>query len=1237
FSWRLRAVAFIIALLQWTTTRTSGGGGGYTLVTATASIKSPGEMDPKSLSLLTGENATIRCTLSEANSSRIWFYEERSKRRIQQPSDDIQILDPFTAVLTIRNAEEQKGTKPTNVTDFKCKVYDYEYMECSFTRPKNMLLTQYELQYGISDDKERKIPNEDRCQVEERYRVCLLQDGDDNKFYCNISDCYFPVRNLYVFKLTARNDKGKNEQCFRIHNHNIVVPAAIDFNINNITSDSVTLKWYKHNVAYYPRNLTYHISVRDNRTNNYKNEYVNCNRSAIMKNLKAYWPYIIKIRAKSNAVDDNDDDSMWSEATEKHFITLQRKPDRSPKLPLGSFYIYNTETQLRLYWEQLEESEHNGPEFHYIINEIDENDIIINTIRTNDSTIAFPWKNTHARKFHIKSANILGESEASNSLLVYPNGNSNYLERQYVLSENSIAKIYHNSSYTLSWSPPQNIKDLLNYTVFWCLPKIELPNQCKGPIHFRYINKNESNFTTEPKDRSLNLAISANYPHFNKGMQWAQCSGDVSSELMKMEIEVSAINDSAILVKWNSGSVCASILKGYNLSYWLPKEQDAKYNNNATIELLRENQEHRNYTITNLKPFTEVCLSMFMYSPTKRGRSSDTKCIKTKQAGKRKIAYDAFDKNTTSINETSYTLTSLNSYSNYEVYVTAHTVEESKPSNRINISTLIGIPSNPRNVNITENDGLITWDPPMLPSGRLEFYVVALIRSANDSSEIIESISLMRERSCRFRIPECYSAYYSYSLKVRAVNTAADKEYDHEIEPMSRNLTLDGGQIKKNFCIPDQQENDELYDKFWRSDNTKCYFASPWTYSPRVYKCTSTPIFAYIVAIIMLGFLLGLISYWLRSKYREMKDIEVILPEALVDQVSKYKFGNNSLSQSNGTDVSAACKKEIHTQISRNSDCLVNYKEKENHHLLPNMFSGSINVLPSLSSANSGGKEEIENNEGLIDEHQSYETTNEELSSNSSSISRADCSYNDRSIVHRTIENTNKMFGVQKLSQDATDDEAENFNQMVTIDLEVPRVLPMNTGGYVTPNTLLLASNLNTTERPAVISMQTIAMPNNMTNGYIQASTVKQLFTPTIMQEQQQQQQQQEQQQQHLSQQISDGYTTVGDLEKTLRRSSLISTPSSLTSPKLPMNATITAASQIITDADDVTPSIAETTSTEAPVTTRANPTLSHPNRISYGDNISNHNNTNIYGYVTQRQLANFGTNVALGKEVNTT
>lgn len=32
----------------------------------------------------------------------------------------------------------------------------------------------------------------------------------------------------------------------------------------------------------------------------------------------------------------------------------------------------------------------------------------------------------------------------------------------------------------------------------------------------------------------------------------------------------------------------------------------------------------------------------------------------------------------------------------------------------------------------------------------------------------------------------------------------------------------------------------------------------------------------------------------------------------------------------------------------------------------------------------------------------------------------------------------------------------------------------------------------------------------------------------------------------------------------------------------------------------------------------------------------NNNNNKTIYGYVTQQQLANFGTNVALGKELNT-
>lgn len=131
------------------------------------------------------------------------------------------------------------------------------------------------------------------------------------------------------------------------------------------------------------------------------------------------------------------------------------------------------------------------------------------------------------------------------------------------------------------------------------------------------------------------MAISANYLEYNKGMQWARCSGDVSSELMKMELEVSALNESAILVKWSSGSVCASILKGYNLTYCQASDDGKCIRTEIPVVLLKnETHEIRNYTISDLPPYTNICLRMLMYSTSKHGRHSDWNCIRTKSSGK---------------------------------------------------------------------------------------------------------------------------------------------------------------------------------------------------------------------------------------------------------------------------------------------------------------------------------------------------------------------------------------------------------------------------------------------------------------------------------------------------------------------------------------------------------------------------------------------------------------------------
>lgn len=57
---------------------------------------------------------------------------------------------------------------------------------------------------------------------------------------------------------------------------------------------------------------------------------------------------------------------------------------------------------------------------------------------------------------------------------------------------------------------------------------------------------------------------------------------------------------------------------------------------------------------------------------------------------RRKNSQDVYDTLQIDANDTFLTLGSLNSFSSYDVYVSAHTIEESTPSNHINFSTLIG-------------------------------------------------------------------------------------------------------------------------------------------------------------------------------------------------------------------------------------------------------------------------------------------------------------------------------------------------------------------------------------------------------------------------------------------------------------------------------------------------------------------------------------------------------------------
>lgn len=224
----------------------------------------------------------------------------------------------------------------------------------------------------------------------------------DDKFYCTINEYYYPVRKRYIFKLTGRNDVGINVQYFYINNHKIgmyqqtskrclmpllfirnklflVIPSAPEIKAISAGNNSVTIRWNKHNIVYYPKKLRYDVLIRDSNESDWfvphwrqSDRCRNSTCQIFIDNLFSYWTYSLKIRAKSNVIEEDEgSEKMWSQPAIQNFRTLPSKPLKAPKVPLGAFYVDNTETQLRLYWEHINATYHNGPDFHYVILEMD--------------------------------------------------------------------------------------------------------------------------------------------------------------------------------------------------------------------------------------------------------------------------------------------------------------------------------------------------------------------------------------------------------------------------------------------------------------------------------------------------------------------------------------------------------------------------------------------------------------------------------------------------------------------------------------------------------------------------------------------------------------------------------------------------------------------------------------------------------------------------------------------------
>ncbi|EDW66316.1 cytokine receptor isoform X1 [Drosophila virilis] len=176
----------------------------------------------------------------------------------------------------------------------------------------------------------------------------------------------------------------------------------------------------------------------------------------------------------------NDSDAHWSEPFEYSFRTMAALPARPPAVwPTGYHRNPQQPDELRVYWQQLDELERNGPLFDYhvhVLRASDDQHVKQAEIAI-DSNMAIirnlePSKESYIVVIH--SRNAIGLS-TSNSQVRIP---------ELVQPGKRIPRNVNRSKMlgSLSWEPPEQSGDLLGYTVYWCSTNVTDRSHCNETL-----------------------------------------------------------------------------------------------------------------------------------------------------------------------------------------------------------------------------------------------------------------------------------------------------------------------------------------------------------------------------------------------------------------------------------------------------------------------------------------------------------------------------------------------------------------------------------------------------------------------------------------------------------------------------------------------------------------------------------------------------------------------------------
>lgn len=351
---------------------------------------SPGWVVPEKAEVPVGSDLNISCTINQAffdssktnescNVSDLYFKANINGRREYFNGTDLQLINDTTILLSFTNMSDQEGeylcmckemgmfssqvdvgTKPLPVDNFDCTSYDWEYMFCNFTAPRNSINTKYNISFTTEKN------------TNYRYYVDCNFDASP-QVNCNItSEQYKKFPEWYYFHLDIANSLGNDSQDIKVDNVERMILARPGQNLKvlNRTKDSICLMWEMPRRSNFIGGVLWQVHVTPENFPIIKRPMWRNSSSAAKDTLcltELPYPgynYLLELRVRNNKTK-----SRWSQPLSYPFRTVAERPARPPRMTNGSFYVYSTGESLTLYWEQLAKHELNGDNFTYIVSE----------------------------------------------------------------------------------------------------------------------------------------------------------------------------------------------------------------------------------------------------------------------------------------------------------------------------------------------------------------------------------------------------------------------------------------------------------------------------------------------------------------------------------------------------------------------------------------------------------------------------------------------------------------------------------------------------------------------------------------------------------------------------------------------------------------------------------------------------------------------------------------------------